>query len=96
MCTHMPCVPGVIEYKTAYIMQVGLSISHQLSRQPVGGLRVGGRRHHLAGQPAGKLLRVRVELVRSVGLDWDHELIRRRGHLREEERVLQKHASEGP
>ena len=28
MCTHMPCVPGVIEYKTAYIMQVGLSISH--------------------------------------------------------------------
>ena len=40
--------------------------------------------------------RVRVELVRSVGLDWDHELIRRRGHLREEERVLQKHASEGP
>ena len=29
MCTHMPCVLGVIEYKTAYIMQVGLSISHQ-------------------------------------------------------------------
>ena len=26
----MPCVPGVVEYKTAYIMQVGLSISHHL------------------------------------------------------------------
>ena len=24
----MPCVPGVVEYKTAYIMQFGLSISH--------------------------------------------------------------------
>jgi hypothetical protein len=30
MCTHMPCVPGVVEYKTAYIMQFGLSISHQI------------------------------------------------------------------
>ena len=29
MCAHKPCVPGVIECKTAYIMQVGLSISHQ-------------------------------------------------------------------
>ena len=28
MCVHKPCVLGVIECKTAYIMQVGLSISH--------------------------------------------------------------------
>ena len=74
----------------------GFSFLLLLFRQPVGGLSVGGRRRHLAGQPVGKLLRVRVELVRSVGLDWDHELIRRRSHLIEEERVLQKHASEGP